>query len=80
MLLFCAFLSITLQLTVLVVSALTVYNQALFAKIGVPCKAYGFPLFAIGTVLLVLGMMICSYTIEQSTIERSWWPKENAID
>ena len=79
-LLFCAFLGTTLQLTVLVVSGLTVYYKALFNRIGVSNKAYGFPLFATGTLLLVLGMMICSYTIEQSTIERLWLPIKNSAN
>ncbi|MCJ1342203.1 hypothetical protein MMC31_000383 [Peltigera leucophlebia] len=77
-LLFCAFLGTALQLTVLIVSGLTVYHHALSARIGAPFKAYGFPLFVAGTVLLVLGMVICSYTIEQSTIERSWQPENQS--
>lgn len=76
----CAFLSTTLQIIVLVVSGLTVYNQSLFTRIGAPYSPYGFLLFVTGTILLVLGMLICSYTIEQSTIERSWWPKRKFAD
>lgn len=72
MLLFFALLSTTLQLSVLLVSGFTVYNQALFTRIGGPNTTYGFPLFLTGTILLVVGMLVCSYTIEQSTIERSW--------
>ena len=72
MLLFFALLSTTLQLSVLLVSGFTVYNQALFTRIGGPSRTYGFPLFLTGTILLVVGMLVCSYTIEQSTIERSW--------
>ena len=77
MLLFFALLSTTLQLSVIIISGLTVYNQALSTRIGASSSTYGFPLFSAGTILLVVGMLVCSYTIEQSTIERSWSRKEN---
>ena len=76
MLLFFAFLSTIMQLSVLIVSGFTVYNRALRTRIGAPSSAYGFPLFLAGTILLVDGMLVCSYTVEQSTIERSWSQKK----
>lgn len=80
MLLFFALLSTTLQLSVLIVSGFTVYNRAVSTRIGASSSTYGFPLFLAGTVLLVVGMLICSYTIEQSTIERSCSRKEKTTD
>ena len=77
---FFALLSTTLQLSVVIISGLTVYNRALFTRIGASSSTYGFPLFLTGTVLLVVGMLVCSYTIEQSTIERSWSRKEKSTD
>lgn len=76
MLLFVALLSTILQLSVLIVSEFTVYNRALFTRIGAPSSTNGFLLFLAGTVILVIGMLVYYYTIEQSIIERSWSQKE----
>jgi hypothetical protein len=41
-------------------------------KVGGRPAAYAFPLLASGTILLVIGMIICSVVIESSTVEGVW--------
>jgi hypothetical protein len=63
---------IVLQTGVLVFSAYTAYSPSLSNKIGGRPNAYAFPLLASGTILLVIGMIICSVVIESSTDEVVW--------
>lgn len=43
-------------------------------KYNSPPIAYGFPLFASGTVILALGMFGCAWAVESSTKEATWKP------
>ncbi|KAF8241210.1 hypothetical protein K440DRAFT_523789, partial [Wilcoxina mikolae CBS 423.85] len=66
---------IVLQFGVLAFSGLAVYYPGWnlrFPKNGRPIQSYAYPLMATGTVLLVIGMIICSWVIEQSTTEEKW--------
>lgn len=63
---------IVLQTGVLVFSAYTAYSPLLSNEVGGRAEAYAFPLLASGTVLLVIGMVICSVVIESSTDEIVW--------
>lgn len=68
-----AIVSTVIQAAVLAISALSVYNEDLASRVGEPSAPYGFPLFVSGTVSLVVGMILCSWTIERSTSERLWY-------
>jgi len=66
---------IVLQLGVLIFSGLAVYYpgwSSKFQKNNRPIQSYAYPLMAAGTVVLVVGMIICSAVIEQSTTEEKW--------
>lgn len=66
---------VVLQVGVLIFSAFTTYRtgfNARFQKAGYPVRGYAYPTMAVGTVILVLGMMLCSFVIEKSTEEREW--------
>jgi hypothetical protein len=67
-----AVLGILLQSGVVVFSGLTAYNSRLSARVGGRVGAYAFPLLAVGTGILVLGMWLCSFVIGQSTDEYAW--------
>ncbi|KAH0613684.1 uncharacterized protein H6S33_005570 [Morchella sextelata] len=67
-----AWFGTALQLAVLVFDASITYNPTLkgrFEKNGLPVVKYAFPLTAIGTVLVVLGMFVSAYVIEDATKE-----------
>ncbi|KAI5851510.1 hypothetical protein DFP73DRAFT_472087, partial [Morchella snyderi] len=67
-----AWFGTVLQLAVLVFDASITYNPTLkrdFKKNGLPVVNYAFPLTAIGTVLVVLGMFVSAYVIEDATKE-----------
>lgn len=67
---FAAACGILLQFGVLAFSGLTVYypqwNEN-FRKNGEPVRTYAFVLFALGTIILVWGVIMCSMVIERST-------------
>ncbi|KAI9770168.1 MAG: hypothetical protein M1839_003270 [Geoglossum umbratile] len=72
---FAAILGVVIQTGVLVYAGLITYHPRIktrFLKAGNPIRPYAFPTMAVGTVVLVVGMMICSYVVEQSTVERKW--------
>ncbi|PGH17795.1 hypothetical protein AJ79_00936 [Helicocarpus griseus UAMH5409] len=63
---------IILQVGVLVIAGITVYHGPTKAAIGQKNDVYGFPFFLSGTVVLVFGMLLCSWVIERSTEEIFW--------
>jgi hypothetical protein len=68
-----AFCGIVLQFGMLVFCGFSVYHPAFsqrFLKNGRSVPGYAFPTMATGTILLVIGMLICSAVVEQSTEER----------
>lgn len=74
-----AAIGIVLQLAILAFSGLTVYYPPLsnrLKKNGSPVMSYAYPLTAMGTIMLAVGMMICAAVIEQSTEENVWEPEE----
>lgn len=67
-----AWFGTALQLAVLVFDASITYHPNLkgrFEKNDLPVVKYAFPLTAIGTVLVVLGMFVSAYVIEDATKE-----------
>ncbi|KAF2449915.1 ankyrin [Karstenula rhodostoma CBS 690.94] len=67
-----AVLAVFLQLSVVVVSAVTSFHPRIQQTIGRPQMNFGFWLFIAGTLCLNLGMILCSFVIEQSTREWAW--------
>jgi hypothetical protein len=70
-----ALCGIFLQLSVVAFSGLTVYHPVFkknFQKDGGSVESYAFPLMAIGTGILSVGVMICSAVVEGSTEETKW--------
>lgn len=83
-LLFAAVFGIVLQSGTLVFSGFSVYHPQLslrFLKDGRPARPYAYPVMACGTVLLTVGLMICSAIVEYSTQEREFIARrENVAD
>ncbi|GKT57048.1 ankyrin repeat protein [Colletotrichum tofieldiae] len=64
-----------LQLGVVAYSGFATYYPALkFQKDDRPIARYAFPSTAIGTLVLVAGMLLCSHVIESSTEEKKYRP------
>ena len=66
-----------LQSGMLVFCGLSVYHQEFsrrFPKDGRPVETYAFLIMAVGTVLLMVGMFICSAVVEKSTDEKEYRP------
>jgi ankyrin repeat protein len=69
-LLWVAVLGTMLQLGVLVYSGFATYHpKLLFLKDDRPIVHYAYPCTAVGTFLLVLGMMMCAHVVDSSTEE-----------
>lgn len=65
-----------LQLSVLVYSGFATYHPTLrFPKDDNPIDGYAYPCAAIGTFILVVGMMLCGHVVESSTVEKRFQAK-----
>jgi hypothetical protein len=69
-----ATVGIILQLAVLVYDGVRTYH-GIFSD-APQIAPHAFPLTAIGTIGVNIGMYICSYVIEASTVEELWEPAE----
>lgn len=63
-----------LQVGVLVYSGIAKYLTFRLLKDGSPVADYAYPCTATGTLLLVLGMLICAHVVESSTLESRYRP------
>ncbi|KAJ2895143.1 hypothetical protein MKZ38_006860 [Zalerion maritima] len=73
-----AVIGIILQVVVLVYSGFATYHPKLkFQKDGRPVAGYAFPCTAIGTLVLVTGVLVCSHVVESSTDEDRYQPRGN---
>ena len=65
--------SVMLQAGVLVFSGCATYHPHMsYKKDGRRVEPYAYPLTAGGTMLVVLGVLMCSLVVEWSTVERVW--------
>ena len=71
-LVFAAIVGIVLQLGVVVFAGFVTYYDTISPGVPETLTDWGYPLLAIGTVLLVVGMIIASFVIDQSTTEAKW--------
>ncbi|KXX75952.1 Ankyrin-1 [Madurella mycetomatis] len=69
-----ALTALILQLSLLVIAAVTVYHQPTRDRVGPDPQPYGFACYIGGSVILFIGMGICSFVIESSTAEFIWVP------
>ena len=75
-------IGIVLQSGVLVFSGFSVYHPQFswrFLKDGKPVRPYAYPVMACGTILLTLGLMICSAIVEYSTQEKEFIAKREDV-
>lgn len=70
-----AICGLILQVGVLVYSGIAAkYLTFRLLKNGNPVADYAYPCTAAGTLILVLGMLICAYVVESSTLESRYRP------
>ncbi|TGZ80757.1 hypothetical protein EX30DRAFT_50565 [Ascodesmis nigricans] len=70
-----AIFGVVLQVGMLIFCGFTVYHTSFrerFRKDGHHVQQYGFPIMLSGTVLLAIGMIVCSWVVEQSTWEEKY--------
>ncbi|KAL2198382.1 hypothetical protein P885DRAFT_33150, partial [Corynascus similis CBS 632.67] len=71
-----AVFGVILQLGVLVYSGFATYHSAFNSSKDVnPVAGYAYPCTAVGTLLLVTGVLLCSHVVENSTEEATYFPK-----
>ena len=74
-----AICGIILQFGVLVFCGFSVYHPRFskgFPKNGQRIRPYAFPAMATGTIILAIGMVICSFVVEASTEEKAYFAPE----
>lgn len=77
-----ALIGTSLQMGVIVFAGLSVIWppwKGEFTKGGKLVLPYAFPLMAVGTVALVVGMFLCAHIIERSTAEQTWAIQQNQM-
>ncbi|KAK0372576.1 hypothetical protein CLIM01_10071 [Colletotrichum limetticola] len=71
---------ILLQLGLVAYAGCSVYHPALgFLKDGNPVARYAFPCHWVGTLLLVVGLLLCAHVVESSTVEESFRPSKDLM-
>ncbi|KAI1503601.1 hypothetical protein F5X99DRAFT_406916 [Biscogniauxia marginata] len=70
-------IAVILQLSLFVIAVVTVQHQETRASISYDPQPWGLPCYISGSVLLSIGMFLCSFAIEKSTVEFLWEPKEH---
>lgn len=72
-----AVIGTVIQLGILIYSGFATYYYTLkFPKDEQPVAGYAFPCTAAGTLILVVGMLLCAYIVESSTEEHRYRPGE----
>ncbi|KAH7179045.1 uncharacterized protein B0J16DRAFT_402399 [Fusarium flagelliforme] len=67
-----AITGIMIQIGLIVIAALVAFRVSPKSSDIFESKVYGFPCYAIGSLLLSLGTGLCSFIVERSTDEYSW--------
>lgn len=67
-----AIIAVTMQTGLLALAAATVLYQPLRNSIGSDPKGYGLPCYFAGSIMLSVGVGVCSYAVERNTTEFVW--------
>lgn len=67
-----ALLAVTIQIGLLMLAATTILYQPLRDSVGYDPKVYGLPCYLAGSILLSIGVGVCSYAVERNTTEFVW--------
>ncbi|KAH4155455.1 hypothetical protein HBI56_206550 [Parastagonospora nodorum] len=67
-----ALTAVTLQASLVVIATVTVYHDPTRRAIGFQPKAYGYSCYIAGSILLSVGVGICSLVVERNTTEYDW--------
>lgn len=79
MLRFLAVLGVMVQLAAVVYGAMITYYPpwaSVFTKDGEPVVSAAFPIMAVGTLMVAIGMFLCAAVVERSTDETTWTVRE----
>ncbi|KAF7540966.1 hypothetical protein G7054_g967 [Neopestalotiopsis clavispora] len=72
--------AVLLQISLIVIAAITAFYVGPNASSLLESRIYGFPCYVAGSVLLSLGTALCSFIVEHSTVEYSWESKQTVND
>ncbi|KAG5800556.1 hypothetical protein H9Q69_000443 [Fusarium xylarioides] len=72
-----ATIAIILQTGLIAIAAITAYRVSPNSSSIFESRVYGFPCYAVGSLLLSLGTGLCSFVVEHSTDELSWEVQNN---
>lgn len=64
--------AVLLQASLIAIATVTVYHLPTKNAIGVEPKSYGFPSYIVGSILLSMGIGLCSLIVERNTVESEW--------
>ncbi|KAH4338100.1 hypothetical protein HBH98_214880 [Parastagonospora nodorum] len=64
--------AVTLQASLIAIATTTIYHEPTRRAINFQPKAYGYSCYIIGSIMLSVGVGICSLAVERNTIEYNW--------
>lgn len=64
--------AVVLQVGLLAIATVTVYHPRTRRAIATEPKDYGYPCYMLGSVLLSIGIGLCSLAVERNTTEHDW--------
>ncbi|XPS75928.1 hypothetical protein M3J09_007992 [Ascochyta lentis] len=67
-----AVIAVLLQCSLIAIATVTVYHTRTRRAIASEPQLYGYPCYLTGSVLLSVGIAICSLAVERSTVECNW--------
>lgn len=67
-----AVVAVSIQLSLIAIATITVYHTRTRQSIGTEPQTYGYPCYITGSILLSMGVAICSVAVERSTEEHNW--------
>jgi hypothetical protein len=67
-----AVVAVVLQASLIVIASVTIYHERTRRAISFEPKDYGYPCYIAGSVLLSIGVGICSLAVERNTVEYDW--------
>lgn len=65
--------AVVIQASLIAIASVTVFYDPIRKAMPSEPKAYGFPCYVAGSILLSIGIGTCSYVVERNTVEYTWW-------
>lgn len=67
-----AVVAVLLQASLIAIATLTVYHESTRRAVSFDPENYGYSCYIIGSIILSIGVGVCSFAVERNTVEYDW--------